>query len=279
MKHATRIALVLGSSCIFVSATFGQSTSTVARPLPTPSAMSRVTCSTTVGPMPGMASSAPTAPYSAVRESSNVQTLADGTHISHKPTSEKIYRDSQGRLRTERSLCQGPSVTSDALVIEILDPVSGYSYILDEQNHIAHRFALQVRHPLTPPVPTTNTGAVGHIPTSVVSRQASRPDMNTESLGTQTMESVLVEGTRTTQVIPEGSLGNDRPITIVSEIWTSPDLEIIIFTKSNDPRYGEMTMRLTNIELSNPILSLFQPPPDYKVVDEIDRVTLTYTHN
>jgi len=93
------------------------------------------------------------------------------------------------------------------------------------------------------------------------------------------MESVLVEGTRTTQVIPEGSLGNDRPITIVSEIWTSPDLEIIIFTKSNDPRYGEMTMRLTNIELSNPILSLFQPPPDYKVVDETDRVTLTYTHN
>ena len=170
-------------------------------------------------------------------------------------------------------------MTSDALVIEILDPVSEYSYILDEQNHIAHRFALQVRHPLTPPVPTTNRGAVGHIPTSVVSRQASRPDINTESLGTQTMESVLVEGTRTTQVIPEGSLGNDRPITIVSEIWTSPDLEIIIFTKSNDPRYGEMTMRLTNIELSNPILSLFQPPPDYKVVDETDRVTLTYTHN
>lgn len=32
------------------------------------------------------------------------------------------------------------------MVIEIRDPVSGYSYILDEQNKLAHRFAIQVPH-------------------------------------------------------------------------------------------------------------------------------------
>lgn len=98
-----------------------------------------------------------------------------------------------------------------------------------------------------------------------------------ESLGTQTMEGVVVEGTRTTQVIPEGLQGNDRPITVVHERWTSPDLNVVVLMKNNDPPSGEMMMRLTNIDLSNPILSLFQPPPDYKIVDETERVTLTFT--
>ena len=101
--------------------------------------------------------------------------------------------------------------------------------------------------------------------------------MTTESLGSQTIEGVTVEGTRTAEIIPEGLQGNDRPITVVRERWTSPDLRVVILMKNNDPRSGEMIMRLTNIDLSNPILSLFQPPPDYKIVDETDRITLTYT--
>lgn len=80
-----------------------------------------------------------------------------------------------------------------------------------------------------------------------------------------------------TEVIPEGLQGNDRPITVVRESWTSPDLKVVILMKNNDPRRGEMMMRLTNIDLSNPILSLFQPPLDYKIVDETERVTLTFT--
>ncbi len=101
--------------------------------------------------------------------------------------------------------------------------------------------------------------------------------MTTEPLGSQTMEGVSVEGTRTTEIIPEGLQGNDRPITVVRERWTSPDLKVVILMKNNDPRSGEMTMLLTNIDLSNPILSLFQPPPDYKIVDETERIALTYT--
>ena len=101
--------------------------------------------------------------------------------------------------------------------------------------------------------------------------------VTTESLGTQTMEGVLVEGTRTTLTFPEGSQDNDRPITVVNDVWRSPELKINVLVKTDDPRSGESTIRLTNIDLSNPILSLFQPPPDCKIVDETDRVTLTYT--
>ena len=79
--------------------------------------------------------------------------------------------------------------------------------------------------------------------------------------------------------IPEGSQDNDRPITVVSETWISPDLNITIFSKHNDPRSGESITRLTKLDVSNPILSLFQPPPDYKIVSETEPVTLTFTRN
>jgi hypothetical protein len=280
MKHTARVALAFASLCFFTSAACGQATSAVAQQQPAPSARHQISCRTALGPNFGMAASGPTAPYSAVQESSTVQTLADGTHISRKPTSEKIYRDSQGRIRTERPFCQGIADAPDAAVIEIHDPVSGYVYILDEQNHVAHRYALEVRQPTIRPATTAETIAPQPTLKAVVPRQNTvGPNMTTESLGAQTMEGVLVEGTKTIVIIPEGSQDNDRPITAVSERWISPELNIPIFSKHNDPRYGETTTRLAKIDVSNPILSLFQPPPDYKIVDETEPTILKYTRN
>jgi hypothetical protein len=278
MKYATRVTLVFSSLCFIASASFTQTTSVVAQPPAAPSAAPKLTCQATFAPAMGLTLPGPAAPYSAVRESSRVQTLGDGTHIAHKPMTEKIYRDSEGRTRSERPFCPGPGGTSDAIVIEIRDPVSRYSYILDEQNQVAHRFAIQVRHPSDSAVRAANiVPAQTTASVVVLSQEPPGPTVTTESLGTQTMEGVLVEGQRTTRIIPEASEDNDRPITVVSEIWRSPELQITVLSKTNDPRNGEMTTRLTNIELSNPILSLFQPPADYKIVDETDRITLTYT--
>jgi hypothetical protein len=36
----------------------------------------------------------------------------------------------------------------------------------------------------------------------------------------------------------------------------------------SDPRSGEQTQKLINISRSEPDASLFQPPPDYTIVDE-----------
>ena len=88
-------------------------------------------------------------------------------------------------------------------------------------------------------------------------------EANTESLGSQTMEGVVV-GMRTTHT-PAGQIGNDRPISIVTEVWTSTDLETIISSKRNDPRMGEQTFRLTNIVRAEPDPSLFIVPADFKI--------------
>lgn len=278
MKHTSQVALVLGSSCFFVPAAPGQTTSAVVEQQLAPSAAHPITCRMPFGPVMSMMISGSTAPYSGVREYSSVQTLADGTHISHKQGPEKIYRDSQGRIRTERALCIGTADSPDAALVEIRDPVSGFAYILDTQSQIAHRFALQVRQSTSAPRAATNTSSAElPLKTAVPHLYPSRPSMTSESLGTQTMEGVSVEGLRTTEIIPEGFEDNDRPITVTRETWTSPELKIAVLTKHSDPRNGESTDRLTNIDLSEPALSLFQPPPGYKIVEEPERVTLTFT--
>jgi hypothetical protein len=90
---------------------------------------------------------------------------------------------------------------------------------------------------------------------------------NSEDLGSQTMEGVLVNGVRMTRTIPAGEIGNDKPISIVTEVWTSPDLKTIVYSKRTDPRMGEQTFHLTNIVRSEPDASLFTVPADFKIVD------------
>jgi hypothetical protein len=84
-----------------------------------------------------------------------------------------------------------------------------------------------------------------------------------EDLGQRVIEGVMAQGTRSTTVIPAGEIGNDQPITIVSERWFSPELELTVLTKHSDPRSGETTYRLTNIVRGEQDRSLFEVPPDY----------------
>jgi len=89
-----------------------------------------------------------------------------------------------------------------------------------------------------------------------------------ESLGKQTIEGVEAEGTRTTIVIQPGAMGNERAISIVSERWYSPELQTVVMTKHSDPRFGETTYRLTNINRSEPARTLFEVPADYTLKNE-----------
>ena len=126
--------------------------------------------------------------------------------------------------------------------------------------------------PLPPPPPPPMMAQTKHLATD------EQLDANTESLGSQTMEGVVVNGVRTTRTIPAGQVGNDRPINIVTEVWTSTDLKTIVSSKRNDPRMGEQTFRLTNIVRAEPDPSLFAVPSDFKVIDGGPK-TIIYRRN
>jgi hypothetical protein len=88
---------------------------------------------------------------------------------------------------------------------------------------------------------------------------------NTESLGNQVIEGVTAEGQRVTMTIEAGKIGNERPIVTFNERWYSQELQTVISSKNVDPRIGETTYKLINIDRGEPDSSLFQVPADYTV--------------
>lgn len=94
----------------------------------------------------------------------------------------------------------------------------------------------------------------------------SKYDSKTEELGTRDFDGISATGTRKTTTIPAGAIGNERPIEIVYERWYSKDLGVTVYSKNVDPRFGEQTYRLTNINRSEPDPSLFNVPQGYKTI-------------
>lgn len=195
------------------------------------------------------------APFSATAETENVQPLLDGSRTTQKNTSQ-LYRDSEGRTRREQRLNNigGFATANDAPpMVFIDDPVAGVSYMLDTKNLKARKMSFR--------------GGPGPGFGMPPPPRQSASEAKTEQLGKQMIEGVEAEGTRTTITIPAGQVGNEKPLEIVSERWYSAALQEVILSKHRDPRLGEHTYRLTNINRSEPAATLFQVPTDYAVTE------------
>lgn len=197
----------------------------------TSGAYAQVQGSMTLGGTAFMGRAVTGAPYSATEVVEHTQTLADGTHITQKPRTTLMFRDSQGRMRTERPMFPGPNADENGpTLIEIKDPVAGFQYTLDQQNHVAHRVALT-----RPGGMGTGTGVAGAVagisfapppppppPQARIAQsaavlggngtQVSKMEHSSESLGTQVMEGVTVEGHRVTTTIPVGFRAMTGPL-------------------------------------------------------------------
>lgn len=221
-------------------------------------------------------------PYSADRVTEHTQTLTDGTHIDQKHEMSREYRDSEGRIRTERKLFNGPyapAVAKEELpnLVQIFDPVAGYSYTLDPHKLIAHRVTLPSQASYSRPerlssgtmTPQTSGKAVGR-------RSFVRHTIKQDPLGTEIMDGILAEGTRITVTTPAGAEGNDRPLTRTCEHWRSEEMDLMLLSKCSDLRTGETTMRLDNFDRTEPDPVLFQVPPEYKIVDGHGRFSIGF---
>lgn len=196
------------------------------------------------------------APYSATVSNSSIQTLQDGNTIQHNTTGS-IARDRLGRTY-EQVTFNGAHFGQNGptSLIFINDPVAGYAYTLNAGKKIAFRRAIKA--------PPNGAHWREHRPEG----GPNAPDVVTSDLGTQTIGGVTATGKSVTHTIPAGALGNALAISSTTEIWTSPDLQIPVLAKRTDPRFGQSTYSLTNIQRSDPAASLFQVPSDYTVKDE-----------
>lgn len=236
------------------------------------------------------------APYSADAVTEMTQTLADGNRIVNR-SSSTLYRDSEGRERREESIAKLGAWHAEgepAKAVFISDPVAKISYSLDAKAHTAQKMPMPAglaldkskmtirvsgsvdAQPLMLPPPPSTAGsshvmvyAENGISTSSTGWTSKSPP-KVEQLGTQMIEGIQAEGTRTTVTIPAGQVGNERDINIVSERWYSPELQVTVLSKRSDPRTGESAYRLTNINRSEPLHSMFEVPADYTITSPKD---------
>jgi hypothetical protein len=210
-------------------------------------------------------------PYQAQATTETKQTLADGSHTD-LTTTATFARDSEGKTVHIQTLSNGTTFTT------ILDPVRKTHTDFTSDTKVAHVMTLPGTLPSGATVAIASgfagsptepaVGAVGgffvegHTNTA---QSKNKLNAATESLGTKTIEGIEVVGTRTTSTIPAGAIGNDKALTTTRETWESPELKLVISSAQNDPRFGQTTYSLTNIQRSEPEAALFQVPPDYKI--------------
>jgi hypothetical protein len=179
----------------------------------------------------------PNLPYTAQVVGTGFETLADGTRVRYEDRWVWM-RDSQGRTRIE-------SADRKPGLVNLYVPL--------------HRQFIQL-------FPGSKTASVTTYSVPVPTHGQNLGKTTRESLGGKPINGIYAEGTRITRVLPSnGERGPD--IVDVEEKWVSPDLKIVIFTKgtsSNNPG-DETTTEIRELNRSEPDVSLFEIPADYKI--------------
>ena len=240
------------------------------------------------------------APYSAQAVTESTQVLSDGNRIVNKSVAS-VYRDSEGRTRREQTIKAIGAMArggEPAQTVFIHDPVAGTSYSLDPKTMIARKLApMRFKVQGDAALKGDPATAIGYRETvkkvevepghaekyriaiegdAQLKRQLEtgvafgwldkkNPSAKTEQLGKQNVNGVEAEGTRTTVTIPPGEIGNEQAIEITSERWFSPELQVIVKTRHFDPRFGENTYQLIDINRAEPARDLFEVPAGYRI--------------
>ncbi len=221
-------------------------------------------------------------PFSAKQTTVHDQTLSDGTVI--KSTVEiQIFRDGEGRMRAESTLNPKVSGQPQTHIVAISNPIdrTEISWVSGSPAasvaSVLHMPEMQMSGMMNAfgtgtPVSGTPSRSLhlASAPAVASSPSQSASNIRTEDLAGDSIAGVEVTGTRTTQVIPAGSIDNDRDFSVTSETWVSPELKTTVRQMTSDPRTGTVTTELSNIDRSEPDPALFRAPAGYKTMDLAD---------
>jgi len=204
-----------------------------------------------VTPVPG-------APFSGTVEVLSKQLLPDGTTYTRR-TVNHIARNSAGVIHNERRMLEPPGFQGEAPVLHwhIFDPQTRVSTFLTPATLIAREAVL----PAPPRAPENTT------PETAIAI-ANAQNLAVKNLGTESIAGLVLHGTRKQRTIPAALSGTGKDVTITDDYWYSEDLKVYLVLKHNDPRTGDQTVGILDVDRKEPDATMFRIPPDYKVVDE-----------
>jgi len=205
-------------------------------------------------------------PFSGVRTWQNSRNFIGGNRID-RGTTERLYRDGQGRTRVERDV--PPEVLAnhpkrEPVQITLNDPLSGDRIELRPRSKTAVVLRGRAWPAVAPSksMPPVSVMFAGHAYTS---RDAGWSPV--VQLGEKSFDGLRARGQRRLYTVPVGTVGNEKPIVLTVDQWFSPELSLIVARSGTSTLSGEFGMQIENIVKGEPNAALFLIPADYSRVE------------
>ena len=201
----------------------------------------------------------PNAPFSGTVRVERTDVQPNGNTLQLWSERE-IARDNEGRIYNEfRPLVPTTTKTiPDAIMIHLYDPQNRMTeYLYPEQK--TYRMMILNRPPATDTPDDFASPTAAAAPASEFTRR--------EDLGYRTITGLQVHGVRVTQTLAAAVSGTGQEVTVTNEYWYSEALRLNLETKHNDPRSGNVTMTVTQIDRREPSAALFGVPAGYTMAD------------
>jgi hypothetical protein len=199
-------------------------------------------------------------PFTAAKYVRTVKTLADGSHtVVAESKNVRVARETDGRVSVRiHRFEEKPQWELDQTVV--LNPTEKNIHFWMDGKMYAKVSAIlplteaQINGLNSPPILPESASQAGFEP----------PSVTTKNLGSQVIQGVPVTGVRTVTTYPAGYSGNDLPVKITREVWSSEEMKLVMKVVTTDPRIGETTSGYEHFS-RHPDAELFRPPDGYEV--------------
>jgi hypothetical protein len=201
----------------------------------------------------------PGAPFYATLATEATKYSADGGTMTFV-NQRHIARDGQGRIYEERWVLvpKNSDVKSFMNWIQIADPKQRTLYNCSPQAKICDLLVYD---------PADDLSGASLRPVRPHITQNPNGSQSSEDLGTRSILGIETSGVRETTVTNAGIMGNDQPLTSMTEYWHAKQLGINLLSVRSSPFFGKQTFTITELTTGEPDPQLFQLP-SYAIHDQ-----------
>ncbi len=198
----------------------------------------------------------PSAPFMAIAKTLWVETLPDGSTVTRQ-NERVVARDMDGRIFQERRS-----------FIPVPNPDN------EKSNAYMNVYSDPLKHTLANCNPNMKVCNLFDYYNAVNAPEApaglqldKRTFLTRENLGADTFDDVEVQRSREIYSFFSQTIGNTKTILRTVQYWYSPQLGVNLQVKRHDPRDGDQTLWLTDLNLTAPDPTTFEIPQGYKIID------------
>ncbi len=203
----------------------------------------------------------PNAPFTATLATEATKYAADGASMTFV-NERHLARDTRGRIYQERWFLvpKNGNIKSMMNWIQIADPKQRTLYNCSTERKICDLLVFDPASDLTAAAPRRK-GFSGPLPNG-------EGNQVWEDLGHRDIAGFDTVGSRETTTTNAGTMGNDEPLTSMSEFWHSDQLGINLLSVRTSPFFGKQTFTITEITAGEPDEQKFQVPAGFKINDQ-----------